>query len=165
MLTASALVGIALTFPACSLSGLNFKQDDRLTIVAPEERAKIRFPLTVRWRVSDFEITGRDGSRRPDAGYFGVYIDRAPQAPGETQVDLVRDDPSCRIAPDCPSPEYLARMGIHSTDETSFTIDNIADTRPADQRSRRRFHEVTIVLLDGRGERIGESAFRVRVEV
>jgi hypothetical protein len=30
---------------------------------------------------------------------------------------------------------------------------------------RRDLHEVTIALLDGRGERIGESAFTVQFEV
>jgi len=156
---------MVFALPGCGFSGLNFVQDDRLEIVHPTDRAKIRFPLTVRWRVTGFEVTGPDGSPGDDAGYFGLYIDRAPQAPGETQVDLVREDPGCQIDPECPGPAYLARQNIHSTDQTSFTIEEIPDPTPQDRRRGRRFHDITIVLLNGRGERIGESAYSVRVEV
>ena len=34
-----------------------------------------------------------------------------------------------------------------------------------DAQRRREFHDVTIVLLNGRGERIGESAFVRQFEV
>ena len=63
----------------------------------------------------------------------------------------------------CPNDEYLARFGINSTTQTSFTIENLVDPTPEDDR--REFHEVTVVLLNGRGERMGESAFSVEFEL
>lgn len=159
-----ALVLLFIALPSCGVSGLNFREDDRVTIVAPEDRAEVQLPVTVRWSVRDFRVTGRDGSRRADAGYFGILVDRAPQPPDRTLEWLVRDDEECRSDPTCPNEEFLAELDIHSTTDTSFRIDRLP---PPDEDAvrRREFHEVTIVLLNGRGERIGESAFIRQFEV
>ena len=158
----AALAALAMTLGACGTSGLNFVQDERIEITAPGDRAKVSLPVTISWEVRDFEITGPDGSSRPDAGYFGVYVDRAPQPPQKTQAWLTRDEQNCLGG--CSSELALASRDIHSTEETRFTIDRLA--RPSRQAQRRReFHEVTIVLLDGRGRRIGESAFIAQFEV
>jgi hypothetical protein len=151
--------------PACGVSGLNFKQDERLEVTAPGDRAEVQLPITVSWRVRDFEVVGRDGSDRSDAGYFGVFVDRAPQPPDRTQAWLVRDDPRCRTTPSsCAKGSFLAPNNIHSTTDTRFVIDRLP--APSTNAPRRReFHEVTIVLLNGRGERIGESAFVRQFEV
>jgi hypothetical protein len=149
----------------CAVQGLNFQQDKRVTIVSPSDRQKVQQPVTLRWRVSDFRITGRDGSRSPDRGYFGVYVDRAPQPPGKTQSWLLRDDQLCRTTPGCPNEEFLAGQNIHTTTDTSFRIENLRQPNTQDVQRRREFHEATIVLLNGRGERIGESAFAIEFEV
>jgi hypothetical protein len=163
----SRFIAVVLALPfvltACGVSGLNFKQDKRLTITAPTDRSRVGLPLTVRWEVDDFSVTGRDGSRRADAGYFGVYLDRAPQPPERKQDWLLRDEPRCRGNTTCSSPGVLADARIYSTSETSLTLDNIADLDP--ESDRRDIHEVTVVLLNGRGERIGESAFIVEFEI
>lgn len=163
-LRASA-VAIALgVLSGCGVNGLNFAQDKRLTITAPEDRASVRLPVTVSWRVRDFEVTGPDGSARPDAGFYGIYVDRAPQPPGHTQAWLVRDDPNCRSNPSCLDRAFLQQANIHSTTDSSFTVERV--TGPSSSAARRReFHEVTIVLLNGKGERIGESAFTRQFEV
>lgn len=130
----------------------------------------MRLPVTIRWKVKDFQVTGLDGQRRTDAGYFGIYVDRSPQPPGQTQEWLVRkdarQDSSCRRNPDCPDKEFLARKDIYSTTEESFRIESLPPppSSVTDQR-RREFHEVTIALLNGKGERIGEGAFAVIFEV
>ncbi len=157
-----ACMGTAVT--ACGYNGLNFVQDERVEITAPLDRAKVSLPLTVSWSVRDFEVTGRQREARPDAGYFGVYVDRAPQPPGTTQDSLVRDDPSCRSNPNCPDADFLAQRDIHATEEMTFVIERLPQPSSEAQR-RREFHEVTIVLLDGRGRRIGESAFVRQFEV
>lgn len=77
---------------------------------------------------------------------------------------MFREDPGCRINPDCPSEGFLAQQNIHSTAETSITIERLP-LPPSNTVQRREFHEVTIVFLNGRGERIGESAFTVQFEV
>jgi predicted small lipoprotein YifL len=158
----AALAALAATLTACGTSGLNFVQDERIEITAPRDRAKISLPATISWEVRDFEITGPDGASRPDAGYFGLYIDRAPQPPLKTQAWLTRDEQNCLGG--CSSELALASRDIHSTESTEFTIDRLP--RPSERVQRRReFHEVTIVLLDGRGRRIGESAFIRQFEV
>lgn len=152
-----------LLVPGCSLSGLSFVQDDRVTITAPEDRAQVRLPVTVRWDVEGFEVTGRTGRAEKDAGYFGVFVDRAPPPPGHELEWLLRDDTVCAANPDCPDKEYLAARDIYSTTETSIVIDQVPE--PARGERSRQFHEVTVVLLDGTGRRIGESAFSVEFEL
>jgi len=161
-----AAVALILLFlvPSCGVRGLNFVADDRLEITAPEDRAEVQLPVTVQWTVRDFKVTGRDGRRTPDAGYFGVFVDRAPQPPDRTLEWIVREDESCRSDPACPNEDFLAQLNIHSTSATSFTIDRLPPP-PTEAVRRREFHDVTIVLLNGRGERIGESAFTLQLEV
>lgn len=162
-LTAAMFVVITL-MSACGVRGLDISQDKRLEFTSPVDRAKITLPLTVSWTTKDFKITGADGGSSADAGYFGVFIDRSPQPPGETQGWIVRDDEQCRSTPGCPNVDYLASFNIFSTTDERFVIDRVA--QPSSQaRRRREFHEITVVLLNGRGERIGESGFTRQFEV
>ena len=156
-------VCLVFALSACGIRGLNFTQDTRLTITTPVDRSVVELPVTIEWEVRDFTITGQDGRALPDAGYFGITLDRAPQPPQRTQESLVEDLAACERDPTCPNPGFLAQNDIYSTTETSISIARIADPTPRDDR--RELHEVTIVLLNGRGERIGESAFTVEFEI
>jgi hypothetical protein len=120
--------------------------------------------VTLRWDVREFDVTGPDGSDDPDSGFFGIYVDRAPQPPSLTQESLFSDDAECQRLTDCPNTAYLAQRGVYSTTDQRFVIDRVAPP-PSTAQRRREFHEATIVLLNGRGERIGESAFTVQFEV
>jgi hypothetical protein len=140
------------------LSGLAFKTDERLRITSPRDRAEVSLPVTARWTVSDFEITGPTPAGKPNAGYFGVFVDRAPQPPGERFVWFAKDDRHCLRVEGCPNEKYFSDRGVFSTQETSFTIDSIPSTLPVGS-VRREFHELTVVLLDGTGRRIGESSW------
>ncbi|MGH2812497.1 MAG: hypothetical protein ACRDI1_07265 [Actinomycetota bacterium] len=162
-ISAIALLWVLAGLAGCGFGGLNFLQDKRLTITSPTDRERVDLPVTVEWKVTDFRVTGEDGSRRTDSGFFGLYVDRAPQPPGETQEFLVRDDQTCRRTPGCPDEAFLAQRDIHTTTKTRFTIEFLRDLDP--ESSRRDFHEVTIVFLNGVGERIGESAFTIQFEV
>ena len=51
---------------------------------------------------------------------------------------------------------------MHTTTKTEITFDQLPDTGP---EGREEFHEVTVVLLDTSGHRIGESAFFVRFQL
>ena len=161
-LALACLVVIAIT-TSCNVGQLDFARDERLTITAPRQRAQIGLPVTIRWQVRDFKVTGRDGSDDDGSGYFGVLLDRAPPAPGKTLASLVADDPVCKATPRCPDTAYLAGQGAYSTTKTSFEFAQVTDF--SDRGRRRDFHEATIILLDGRGARIGESAFRVEFQV
>lgn len=153
----------ALLPAACGISGLSFRQDTRLVITSPRDRAIVEVPVTVDWKVRDFNVTGRDGRRRTDAGYFGVFVDRPPIPPEETLAWLARDDAQCRLMPACPNDDYFRQINVFSTTETEITIERFPEL--STDEDRRDFHEVVIVLLNGRGERIGESAFAVEFEL
>jgi hypothetical protein len=157
-------VAAALLASSCSVRGLDFKKDERIEIVSPSDREKVALPVTVSWTARDFDVTGRDGAAHEDAGYFGIYVDRSPQPPSETQDWVARDDAQCKRTPGCPDAAYLATRDVHTTTGTSFEIPRLPLPTETAQR-RREFHEVTIVLLNGKGERIGESAFTVQFEV
>ena len=159
-----AALAVAATLSSCGTNGLNFREDKRLEFSFPKDRAKVRLPLTVTWRTQAFDVTGRDGRDDPNAGYFGVFVDRSPQSPGQTQEWILRDDKRCSTIPGCPDPAYLAGLNIFSTTKDRFTIERLP--LPSENAKRRReFHDVTVVLLNGKGERIGESAFTRQFEV
>lgn len=164
LLRATALLlCVVLATAGCRLQGLNFLEDTRVQIVAPGDREQVALPLTLEWDVTDFSIAGPDeiGAPDADAGYFGIFFDRSPPPPGEPLSWLARDDGSCVAARGCPDAEWFEQRRIYTTTDTSFIIDQL----PARSDDRREFHEVTIVLLDPSGRRIGESAFAVEFEV
>ena len=152
------VAAVIAVLPACGVSGLSFVQDERVDIVAPDDRSEVRLPLTVDWTVHDFAV-GRG------AGSFGVFVDRTPQPSGKTLDWPFRGDPSCKGtgAELCRSPAFLAQRSVHRTTGTAFTVDQV--TRLSGSQSGRLLHEVTVVLLDPAGKRIGEGAWSVQFEV
>ncbi len=150
----------AVTACGFGTSGLAFSNDNRLHILAPKEREKLRLPLTVDWRIDDFDIAG-PGVGSGD-GYFAVFVDRSPVPPGKTLQHVARKDRTCRPADGCPDEEYLEARRIFTTTETELTLDTLPQNSP---EGRREFHVVTVVLLDPAGRRISESAWQVRFEI
>ena len=66
------------------------------------------------------------------------------------------------MTPNCPNESYLASRGVYVTADTSLVVDRISDLTRGRSRD---LHEATVALFNGRGERMGESAFRVEFEV
>ena len=128
-LLAFILIGTALS---TSCGGKLFRNDHRVEILTPEKYATVAQPLTVRWHAKDFDP--------PDDGRFLVFVDRDPQPPGQTTAYFRRD-----------------RRDIHETTSTRLTIETFTP-RPGANDSERNLHDVTVVLVDTRGRRIGESA-------
>lgn len=156
----AALTVFACT--ACIPDHYAFLVDDRLTITSPRDQAEVTVPVTLRWRVEDFEVVEPGTSpAREDAGYFAVFVDRNPMPPGEDLRWLARDDGACDPDDGCPDAAYLAERDVHLTTKTELVLTELEEG-PADRRER---HSVTIVLLDASGTRIGESAFYVDFEV
>ena len=153
----------ALLASGCSVHGLSFVQDDRLSLHTPSDGERVALPLRVTWSVKDFSVTGPTGHPTPGTGYFGVFVDRAPPAPGDTVESLVRNDKSCKALPGCPDATFLAHRGAWTTTDTEFVLDRLPDISTHDEHGA---HDVIVVLLDGSGRRIGEGAvhaeFRVR---
>jgi hypothetical protein len=161
---AAVAAALSLLTSGCVQQGLAFRVDDRLTIDAPKARSEVTLPVTVRWSVKDFTVVAPDagGAATKDTGYFAVFVDRTPQPPGKPLSWIARKDRTCRVADGCPDAEYLAARNIYSTSDMSLTFEQLP--RPSNKREKER-HNVTIVLLDAQGRRIGESAFYVEFVV
>jgi hypothetical protein len=128
--------------------------------VAPRSRALVVAPLTIRWTVSGFAVR-RPGTGPPSraAGYFAVFVDRAPVRPGDTLAAVAAGDPRCLHQPGCPDADYLAQRRVYTTFKPQITLPLIAPI--AGDTSRVQTHAVTVVLLDTAGHRIGESAWEL----
>jgi len=90
-----------------------------------------------------------------DAGWFAVFVDRAPIKSGHTLADVV-GDPGCLTDPTCPDAKTLANFGVYVTHRTSVTVPLIPRLST---HERVQLHEVTVVLIDTDGRRIGEAAW------
>ena len=147
-----------LALPACGFRGLSFVQDERVDITHPGDRDEVALPLRVTWTVEDFTVG-------PGKGSFGVLVDRTPPQPGKTLGWIFRGDAACKgtSAPLCAKRDFLAQRNVFRTTARSFTITQVA--RLAGSQSGRQFHEVTVVLLDEAGKRVGEGAWSAQFEV
>lgn len=58
----------------------------------------------------------------------------------------------------CPNRAYLSARQVYATHRTEFTLHTLTNPRLEHQKE---IHTVTIVLLDGTGHRIGESAWSI----
>ena len=135
MRRARAALAIALMSPALAGCGpYLFRQSDRLQITSPQTNATaVRQPLTVHWRAQDFSA--------PRDGKFAVFVDRDPMSPGGSIGDYAPQD----------------RAGIYVVEGTSLRLNlltPLVGVDPAEQNH----HDVTVVMLDRSGVRIGEYA-------
>jgi hypothetical protein len=98
------------------------------------------------------------------AGSFAVFVDRAPVQPGKTLRSIAGGDAACQRDPTCPNADYLAQRRVYATKQPSIELTEVAPLRAS--RDQVQLHTVTVVLLDGSGRRVGESAwtreFRLR---
>ena len=58
---------------------------------------------------------------------------------------------------------YLALRDVHRTTSTSFTVHQVP--RLSGDQRKHHLHELTIVLLDAAGRRVGEGAWSVQFDV
>ena len=158
---ATALLALALVLSIASTAGcrigdLQFKNDHRLSFETPKARQRVEAPVTITWSMKDFDVVGLDGSTDSGRGVFALFVDRAPMPIGNDLHWISRGDEGCKRDPRCPDVRYLADRGVHVTTTTSATLNVLprADDGVGDEQ-----HYVTVVLLDGTGHRIGESAW------
>lgn len=155
---AAGWTAAVLLLTGCDVSNMAFFNDHRVKVVAPEDRSTVDLPVKVSWEVGDFEVTGRDGQKRSDAGYFAVFVDRPPIPPDKTLEEYAQEPGSCGNSA-CGKVENLAY--VFATEQTGLEL---AELPAVNEEGDVEKHEVTIVLLDGTGARIGESAFWVRFD-
>lgn len=152
-LAALALVG---ALAGCQVSALQFRNDERLTFTSPGSRELVEAPITISWRMEGFDAVGLDGSSSERAGAYVVFVDRAPMPVGKDLEWIARKDNGCKRDPRCPDATYLADRGIYVTTETTLTLDVLPDAGDGVGDEQ---HYVNVVLVDGTGTRIGESAW------
>jgi hypothetical protein len=87
-----------------------------------------------------------------------MFFDRSPMRPNQDLLSLVDQDDPCRQAPVCPDAQWLENHGpIYVTAEPGLQVSTLPNLRPNDRSEDR--HLLTLVLLDERGRRVGESTF------
>ena len=157
--TASRAVVALLAVTAlsgCNLSSLQLTNDRRLTFSTPQARTRVKTPLVISWTMKDFDAAGLTGAKDPHEGVFAVFVDSAPMPAGKDLKWLARDDKGCAHDAECPSKPYLTARNVFLTTDPTLTVtllprqsDGVGDEQ----------HYVNVVLLDGTGTRIGESAW------
>ena len=152
------LAGLSLILAACDVSNYAFRVDESLQIVAPDARTTVELPVTIRWVDDAAPDEARVDPDDPDAGYYAVFLDRAPLGPGKILADVVKDPELCRQDPDCPSEAMLRDRGVILTADTEVTVEFLPDRRPSRRATAKDPHEVTIVRMRG-NERVGEAAW------
>jgi hypothetical protein len=154
----------------CSLqtSAASYEHDDRLTFSAPAAYDEVKIPVTLSWRVDDFRPAAPD-SEPPssDAGYFAVFVDQAPVAPGDTLRAVANGDRLCNPRVGCPDKAYLEQRQVYTTLTPAFTLESLQVL--SEESDRVQVHHVTVVLMDTAGRRISEGAwtlsFKTRLQV
>ena len=165
----SVLLGLLLLplVAGCGLThlhDLNFRVDDRLHFTSPADRALVKQPFTVSWTMDDFRVAA-SGSEPPsdDAGYFLVFVDRAPIKPGETLDAVAKGDLYCEQDPKCPDLAYLRDRGVYPTTSTKIRLKQVSNI--AGSHEGTQLHTITVVLMDTADRRIRESAWELDVRM
>ena len=161
--TALTLLSVCASLTGCVPQGLAFKIDERLSFTSPEDRATVELPVKLDWEIRDFEVVEPGTEVREDEGYFAVFVDASPMPPNKPLSWIARKDNSCRESDGCPDEEYLNSRGIYTTTETELVLDQLPRTSNDEDRKER--HRAIVVLLNGAGERIGESAFEIAFDL
>lgn len=155
LLAALPVLAAVVALSACSITGLDFRADDRLTITTPPDRSAVTVPFDVDWTLSE---------RQPAEQQFAVLVDASPPRPGAPITDLLppsqQNTSACDAA--CQSAALAAR-GVYVTSATSQEIPVLP--RPTGvSADRARRHTITVVVLDDHGRRVGEVADSVDVD-
>lgn len=156
----AVILAVMIGASSCAVHGLEFVTDSSVTITSPLNRADVRPPFMISWRVHEASLAGQiaDG-RQP--GYFAVFIDRTPVRPGQSLKVIT--DHVCQQTPGCPGPAYLAQLNVYLTRGTSLTVTTLPDLVPPGSLPNRLdyLHQATIVMVNRQLQRIGEASFSI----
>lgn len=150
------LVVLGLLLGGCAVHGLTFVEDDRVRITTPRDRAEVDVPFRLGWESEDLPVGQR----------YAVLVDHTPPPTGKSLAWLFRGREDCKGPVGkaaCSKPDYLAEQGVLLTQSQEITVQEVEDLTGDDRK--RVFHEVTIVLVDQDGTRVGEGSWSREVEV
>lgn len=153
-------LAVSAVLGACRPGSLQFVADHRVRFTSPRDRSLVGAPATMTWTVSGFAPTGLDGRSNRGAGAFAAFVDANPMPVGRDLHWVGRATKTCKKDPACVTPEFLATRNVYVTTASHLHL----DVWPAATVVRGRAeHRVIIVLVDGLGRRIGESAWELDV--
>jgi hypothetical protein len=155
---AAALATTLLTGGCANWSDLQFKQDHRLQFTSPDNYEQVKAPVEVAWKIDDFKVLPAGSGEPPtdDAGYFAVFVDQAPIKPGRTLEDVAGRDEACKRDPRCPDKRYLEAKAVYVTHQPKLDLELIPQLA---SKEKIQNHQLTVILLDSTGHRIGEYAW------
>ena len=149
-------VSLSLVLSSCAVSGLEFRQDNRISITTPASLSVVKVPFMLRWTVKDFKYGPNTIKGGND--YFAVFVDRQPMAPGAGL--RVLGDSTCQATPGCPNEAYLATNYVFLTAKPELQITSLPELLPSTTRNgTKEDHQIVIVLMDGKNRRLGESSW------
>lgn len=159
----SVTLAVLIGLTGCS-GNYQFVQDKRLHFLSPKNHSKVERPVTVQWSITDFTpIATPDGQRIKTEGLFAVFVDRSAIRPGQSLNKIIKKDAACLDkGSSCLDRLALADHDVYLTEKTVLTIDQLP--RIASSGSIEN-HTVTVILVDGAGYRIGESAWDLNFKV
>ena len=126
-----AALAVAITLTGCG--PYLFRQSDRIVITSPVVYSTTSNPVTLTWTAQDFSA--------PADGRYAVFVDRDPLSPGDNIDEYTAQD----------------RAGIYVVSTTSLKLGVLGQLTGVDP-AETDHHDVTVVLLDTSGNRIGEYA-------
>ena len=144
--------------PGCGLAQvdapISFRADHRLDITSPEPESTLDVPVRIAWDVDDFDTSA-------DGNHFAVYVDRVPLGPNDVFRRRV-----CSQGERKPVALGEVRRPCRDDDETilettdtSVVLDCMQPRRGSDRQRHR--HTVSVILLDGSGNRAGHAVSTV----
>lgn len=153
-----AAMALVLSVPACDVSSYAFRVDESIEIVQPRARTTVALPVTVRWTDDEPPAQLRADPLDPRAGYYAVFVDRAPIRPRDDLASLADDARLCRAQRGCPTEALLSDRGVYLTADRRVTLEFLPDLRPTARGGAKDTHEVTVVRMRG-DARVGEAAW------
>jgi len=147
------VLALCLTVASCAYGPLT--NDGRLRVLRPQSLSVATLPVQIGWSWR--------GPRRPPT--FALFVDRTPIRPGQTLRAVVPSGDPCLVTPGCPDATWLREHGVFVVSGTEASIPAVAVPGGTAGRDDPPVHQVTIVLLDGRGRRVSEAAYPVLFRV
>jgi hypothetical protein len=158
------LVPLASGCGVAHISEISFRIDKRLHFIAPKDRAKVKQPVTISWRMDNFTIWHPgDDPNQPNSGYFAIFVDRTPIKPGQTMKAVAAGDRFCQRTAGCPSISYLNNRDVFVTSNTSYSFPVIPPQ--ANDKESVQLHTFIIVLMSPSGHRMKESAWELDLRI
>lgn len=141
-------VAIALALASGCAANPLFTVDSSLQFTAPRELSTVTAPVRVAWRTRDLPS---------GAQQYAVFVDRRPLAPGQN-LRVLADD-TCKNTRGCPDAGYLRDLGIFLSTEPEVMLDSLPVLGGMVARDRPVVHQVTVVLINAEGDRVGEYSY------